>query len=370
MREFLRRVAFTAIGIAVSAAALGLAFFRPQRESGGWSLVPRFDFGVWWSDLPGHLVWLIPFLLLSASLPALRALMWGFTAPAPAPSYSTRYHAIAIGALVHNTMPARLGLLVTAIFAGRRVRRPVVEMLASLLVAKLLELTALVATITAVLPLMGPVVGVNHSGGTRAFGNTALAGFAVVAVLGLLLVLLARTAPRVAGWLRRRDRVPWLVRFLEALTTGVRGVGSARRLGLGLLAAMLPVAANGLAYGLALVHGGAQSGLWGGWLLLGALTLGQFTPGLPVGTGVYLLVCSWAARALGADDGSAAAIAVLTHVGTFAANLTVGAISALIHRREIRGLFSLRRSLRTGPPGAATATTAAPRHPAPQAAPR
>jgi hypothetical protein len=189
-------------------------------------------------------------------------------------------------------------------------------------------------------------------------------------VLGLLLVLLARTAPRVAGWLRRRERAPWLVRFLEALTTGVRGVGSARRLGLGLLAAMLPVAANGLAYGLALVHGGAQSGLWGGWLLLGALTLGQFTPGLPVGTGVYLLVCSWAARALGADDGSAAAIAVLTHVGTFAANLTVGAISALIHRREIRGLFSLRGSLRTGPPGAATATTEAPRHPAPQAAPR
>ena len=92
---------------------------------------------------------------------------------------------------MHNTMPARLGLLVTAIFAGRRVRRPVVEMLASLLVAKLLELTALVATIAAVLPLMGPVVGANHSGGTRAFGNTALAGFAVVAVLGLLLVLLA-----------------------------------------------------------------------------------------------------------------------------------------------------------------------------------
>ena len=124
--------------------ALGLAFFRPQHGSGGWTLVPRFDFGLWWADLPRHLIWLIPFLLLSASLPALRAIMWGFTAPAPPPSYGVRYHAIAIGALVHNTMPARLGLLVTAIFAGRRVRRPVVEMLASLLVAKLLEMAALV----------------------------------------------------------------------------------------------------------------------------------------------------------------------------------------------------------------------------------
>ena len=144
VREFLRRAAFTAVGIAVSAAALGLAFFRPQHRADGWTLVPRFDFGLWWADLPRHLIWLIPFLLLSASLPALRAFMWGFTAPAPAPSYGARYHAIAVGALVHNTMPARLGLLVTAIFAGRRVHRPVVEMLASLLVAKLLELAALV----------------------------------------------------------------------------------------------------------------------------------------------------------------------------------------------------------------------------------
>jgi hypothetical protein len=118
------------------------------------------------------------------------------------------------------------------------------------------------------------------------------------------------------------------------------------------------------------VDAGAAAGLWGGWLLLGALTLGQFTPGLPVGTGVYLLECSWAARALGADDGSAAAVAVLTHVGTFAANLTVGAISAVIHRREIRGLFSLRRSLRVGGTAELGPPTGPPPHPAPQAAPR
>ena len=158
--------------------------------------MPRFDFGLWWADLPGHLTWLIPFLLLSASLPALRAFMWGFTAPAPAPSYGARYHAIAVGALVHNTMPARLGLLVTAIFAGRRVRRPVVEMLASLLVAKLLELAALVATIAAVLPLMGAVAG-DTGRRRRAFGRTALAGFAVVAVLGC------------CWWRWRRRRPGW-----------------------------------------------------------------------------------------------------------------------------------------------------------------
>jgi hypothetical protein len=363
VKAVLRRVAFTAIGVAVSAGALLLAFYRPQHGSSGWHLVPRFDFARWLADLPHHLGWWIPFLLLSASLPALRAFLWGFTAPSPPPGFGTRYHAYAIGALVHNTMPARLGLLVTAIFAARRVRRPVVELLASLLVAKLLEMAALVAAICAVVPLMGAVSGAG--GGSRAFGRTALAGLALVTVLALLLVGLARAAPRLAAWLRARQRMPRVIATLEALTTGVRGVGSVRRLLLGMAAGLAPVAANGLAYGLALVHAGAQAGLWGGWLLLGALTLGQFTPGLPVGTGVYLLVCSWAARALGADDGSAAAVAVLTHAGAVISNLLVGAVSALLHRREIGGLFSLRRS---GAAAAAAAVTGPPR--APQAAPR
>ena len=347
VRAGLRRASFTTLGVAVSVGALALAFLRPTRGPHGLQFVARFDFGTWLADLPGHLSWWIPFLLLSASLPLLRAVMWGFTTPLPPPPLSVRYHAYAIGALVHNTMPARLGLLVTAIYAGRNVRRPAVEMLASLLVAKLLELAALVLAIVAVLPMLG-----GGGAGGVGFGRTAVAGVALVCALGLLLVFLSRAAPRLAAWLHRRGKAPRVQGFLSALTTGVRGVGSLRRLAQGLLAALAPVTANGLAYGLALWSVGAESGIWGGWLLLGALTLGQFTPGLPVGTGVYLLVCSWAARALGADDGSAAALAVLTHVATFIANMSVGAVSALIHRRDIRGLFTLRRRNVPEPPPA------------------
>jgi glycosyltransferase 2 family protein len=332
----LRKAAFTLLGVAVSVAALGMAFFRIVRGPDGVAIQPRFDFDVWVADLPRHLIWWIPFLLLNAALPALRSLVWGFTIPPPPPSVSARYHAFAIGALVHNTMPARLGLLVTAWFVSRRVKRPVVELLASLLVSKLLELATLVMAIAVLIPL----VRTSSAGG---MGRTALAGFVLVAALGALLVLLSRLAPRLASWLRSRQRAPRVVAFLDALNVGVRGVGSLRRLGMGLVAALGPVSAAGLAYGLALAHAGASSGLAGGWLLLGALTLGQFTPGLPVGTGVFLFVCSWAARTLGADDASAATIAVLTHTGSVLANLAVGAVSALIHRRELREFLRLRR---------------------------
>lgn len=342
MRRKIRRLLLGLLGVAVSVAALVLAFFRVGKGPEGWQLIPRFDFQRWLADLPGHLAWWLPFLILSAALPFLRSLVWGFTAPAPAPPLSARYHGFAIGALVHNTMPAKMGLLVTAWFAGRRVKRPVVEMLASLLVSKLLELGALVLSIALLVPFVRTGPAGAHAGG-GGIGRTALFGFALVGALGALLLLLSRLAPRLAAWLRARQRAPRVATFLDAVNGGVRGVGSLRRLGLGIVTGFAPILAGGLAYGLALHHVGASAGIAGGWLLLGALTLGQFTPGLPVGTGVFLLVCSWAARSLGADDASAATIALLGHTGSILANLVVGSVSAVIHRQELREFLRLRR---------------------------
>jgi glycosyltransferase 2 family protein len=352
MPGWVRRVVMAALGLATSAAALTLAFFRPVRTSAGFALEPRFDLHGWVDDLPSHALWLVPFVVLSGLLPALRAHMWGFTAPPPVPTFGVRYHALAIGALVHNTLPARLGLLVTAWFAARRVGRSLVELLASLLVAKLLEVAALAIAIGVSAPFAGA-----HAPDGRQLGRTSAAGFVLVAALALLLLLLALAAPRLASRLRRSGRAAGLRRFLEAVATGVRGVGSWRRLVRGLIAAHGPVASAGLAYGLALAFVGADAGLAGGWLLLGAITLGQFTPGLPVGTGVYLLACTWAARALGASEGEAAAISVLSHVATVGTNLGVGLVSALVHRRDLREFLALRRR-RGGSPDAAAALDA------------
>jgi hypothetical protein len=115
---------------------------------------------------------------------------------------------------------------------------------------------------------------------------------------------------------------------------------------------VLPVAASGLAYGLALRATGAGPGVLGGWPLLAAITLAQVTPGLPIGTGVYYFVCAWGARELGVADAPAAALAVLTHAATGAVNLLVGAASALVHRRFFRELLAWRRARRASVPAA------------------
>jgi glycosyltransferase 2 family protein len=333
------------LGLLASGGALMLAFYRPTRTHGGWALVARFDFRGWVADLPSHAVWLLPFVALSAMLPALRAHLWGYTAPAPPPRFGVRYHALAIGALVHNTLPARLGLLVTAWFAGRREGRPVVEVLASLLVAKLVEVTALVLAIA----LSAPLVAARAPAGGQ-LGRTALGGFALVAVLGLLLTLVAVTAPRLAARLRASGKAPRVRNVVDAVATGVRGVGSVSRLLRAFVAGHGPIAAAGLAYGIALAAVGAEAGVAGGWLLLGAITLGQFTPGLPVGTGVYILACTWAARALGASEAEAAALSVLSHVATVLTNLGVGLVSALLHRRELAAFMAARRHRDRGAP--------------------
>lgn len=339
------RAVAVVLGVILSVAAVGLAFFKPVLVDDRLRLVPRFALGDWLHDLPSHLPWLATFVLLSATLPALRALVWGYTAPAPAPGYGTRYHAIALGGLVHNTLPGRLGVLASAYFIARRTGRPVVESLFSLLVAKVLELGALVGASAALLP----AVAAQRGGSDPGLARTGLVGLILLGCSVALLSGLAAGAPAIAAALDRRGRLPRLASGLQALSAGVRGVGSVRRLGLGLVAALAPVAAGGLAYGLPLAHAGAAGGVLGGWPLLAAITLGQLTPGLPVGTGVYVLVCAWGARALGVDAADAAAIAVLTHIGSVLANLGVGLASAARNRREIRGFLAFRRGTPAGP---------------------
>jgi glycosyltransferase 2 family protein len=116
------------------------------------------------------------------------------------------------------------------------------------------------------------------------------------------------------------------------------------------------VLASSIAYGLALRHVGIEAYLLGGGLLLGAITLAQFTPGLPIGTGLYYLASAGAARALGASDDQAAAVAVLSHAATALTHLLVGAGSALAHHDRLRDLLRMRRAI--GAASEAPTTTA------------
>jgi hypothetical protein len=321
----------------VSLALIALAFYR--LETRPLRLVARFSLSAWFGELPSHLPWVIPFVLLTLALPPLRALLWGTTLPRPVPTYGARLLAVALGGLIHNVLPGRLGLLGSAYVLGRRAGRPVAETFAALLLIKLLELAALVATTAITLAIL-------QAGGLAGTGLRRLVGGGTIALAIFIAaaVATARWAPR-ARLLAASAR-PWVQRvgtLIAELGSGMAAVGAPGRLALGLLIALAPIAASALGYGTALAALDAPAGILGGALLLGAITLSQFTPGLPIGAGVHYVVAAWAARELGVTPSRAAALAALTHASTVVANLAFGLTAALARRRELSALLPRRR---------------------------
>jgi hypothetical protein len=330
------RIAAGVIGGLVSATLIALVFLRVETRP--LRLVARFSLSAWFGELPSHLPWVVPFVLLTLTLAPLRAALWGATLPRPVPRYGSRLLAIALGGLVHNVLPGRLGLLGSAYVLGRRAERPVPEAFAALLLMKLLELAALVTTTAITLAVL-------HTRGVAGAGLRQLvgAGMAVVVISAAAILATARWAPRaqvlassVHAWVRR------LGLMLAQVAAGLTAVGTPARLAVGFLVAFGPVAASALAYGLALGALDARTGVLGGGLLLGAITLAQFTPGLPIGAGVHYVVAAWAARELGVTEPHAVALAALTHASTVVAHLAFGVTAALARRRELSALLPRR----------------------------
>src|SRR5688500_7119591 len=94
------------VGVVLSAFLISTAFFGWNVVRPGRLLIPRFSLQQFLQDLPGHLRWLIPFMLLSASIIPLRALQWQRTLSKRVP-LRERYHLVAIGAFTHNALPGK-----------------------------------------------------------------------------------------------------------------------------------------------------------------------------------------------------------------------------------------------------------------------
>ncbi len=319
-------------GVAVSVALISTAFFH-VRLIGGLQLVPRFDFSKFLRQIPAHAHWLLPFLVLSASMVPLRAAQWQTTLPRPVP-YRERYHLVAIGAFVHNAVPGKLGDVFRSFLMARTQRLPFVQSLGSVAVCKLLEFGALMLLVSA--SFLGPFA--REVGRFEAPLRLAVA--ACIALV-LLVVALARLAGPIARRLDRVARLPKLVGFLHNVEVGLGAARSLPGLGRALLLSVPPVLAPAFAYGIALHQLGIEGGLFAGAVVLGAIAIGQATPGIPAGMGIYYFVTSWTARNLGASAEDAAAFAALTHLGTVASQVAVGAVSLLV--RRVR-LTELRRS--------------------------
>ncbi len=330
------RVLGGVVGLVLSVALVLSAFYRVDLTGPGAVLTPRFPLLHFLAEIPSQLRWLLPFVLLCAAILPLRALQWQRTLARKVP-FKERYHVVAIGAFVHNALPGKMGDIFRAFLLARTQSIPFVEVLGSVAVCKLLEFAALMGLVA--LALLGPLAA------SLSRFSGALRGASGVCLLLLVLVtLLARFAHPLALRLERRGRLPRVRTFL--LHVG-DGLGAARSLR-GMLAALLfsfgPVLAPALGYGLALHGLGVQGGLFAGTVVLGAIALGQATPGIPVGMGVYYFVTSWTARSLGASEDAAAAFSVLTHLGTFLTQTAVGAASVWLRKLRWRDL-KVRRSL-------------------------
>jgi hypothetical protein len=333
------------VGAALFSALLaGFAFFRVTFGHGTVHVLPRFDLREWLERLPSHLPWVVPFVALTATLSALRAMVWGTTVPetkGPAPGWRARFHALAVGGLAHNMLPGHLGALVSAWVLSRGSGPPLPAALGSFLLAKLLEFGALFG-VTALLALFA------HLNGVTAIPVRPMlwGGAVALVVFAMALAGAKRFAPRLAARLASAGRMPRVVTALEALAAGLAAVNTPRRLLSGWLLAFLPVLVSALAWALALRHVGGRGFLLGGGLMVGAVTFSQLAPGVPGTLGVYYLICATTARALGVSDDQAAALAVLSHLAQNVAHSLVGIGSALAHHEGMRDLLRMRAEVR------------------------
>ncbi len=328
----LLKVLLGVVSVVLTVALLSTAFFRWNLRGPEPLLVPRFSLEKFFRELPGHLPWLIPFLLLSAAVLPLRALQWQRTLRKPVP-FRERYHLVAIGAFTHNALPGKLGDVIRSFLLARTQRLPFLQCLGSVAVCKLLEFAALMLLVA--LSFLGPFAE------TMAHFEQALK-VAVSLCIGLvaLVVLLAHYAEPLARTLHRRHRLPRVQNLLQHVSEGLGTARSFRGMAVALTFSIGPVLAPALAYGLALRGLGISGGLFAGAVVLGAIALGQALPGVPAGMGLYYFVTSWAARSLGASEAEAAAFSTLTHLGTVLSQVSLGAIS--VHQRKLR-LKDLRR---------------------------
>lgn len=297
---------------------LATAFVRFDVEWFRLSVEPRFSFSDFSAELPRHLLWLLPFCVLTAVTVPLRALQWQTTLRGPT-SFSLRYHLVALAGIANNVLPGKVGDLLRAFLLARSEKLPFVESLGSVAVCKLFELVALAFLLF--FCLISPFGGALEP--FRAAWVPAAAGCGGLLCLGLALAFGSKP---LADFLARQNRFPRAVKFLVEMHAGLASARSLRGMLRVLVYSLGPVLAPALAYGWALEGLGVPGGIFAGAVVLAALSIGQ-TAAAPAATGAYCFVAAWAARALGCSEQHAAAFATLTYLGTAGTQLLLGLLS-------------------------------------------
>jgi len=320
------RILLAVLGTAVSLLLVISVFFTLRLPGHGPVLTPRFSLREFAHDLPRHLPYLVLFTFLSALMTPLRAVQWQFTLRKSVPFWD-RFHLVAVGALAHNVLPGKMGDVTRAFLLARKEGIPFVESLGSVAVCKLLEL--LVQLLLTALVLLGPM-----SDAMGPFARSLRIAGAIGAGLAIFTLLLARYSAELSTALQRRGTWPRVQRFLQNASAGLSALRGFKPLMVALAWSAGPVIAPALGYGIWLQALGVPGGIFGGMVVVAAITLGQSTLGMAAATGTSFAVAAWAARVLGLGWQDAAAFSTLTAFGTMISQTVPGAVSLL--KRKVR----------------------------------
>lgn len=325
-------------GLVLSALFIGMTFFRLRYGPKGIALEARMN-GVELLQALGGLklgAGLLFVLLTSATLP-LRAWRWGLVV-APRGNFADRFHATTVGFMAINLLPARIGEITRGmVLASRLPELGRTRAVGSVVLVRLLDLVAL-ALIALPLPLL--LFPEEEKQGILGAGLFLLI---LLSAGSLLLVHLARWHGKRAG--------AWISRHLGEKAGGLfaqfcAGMGPnlslARMIG-AIFATVAVQLVSALAYApvIADLCPGLEP-LSASVLALAAVSLSLAIPSAPSGVGLYHFALAWSLQAIGANAADAAAVAIVTHLGSIVAFVIPGAISLLVTGMPVSALWGKR----------------------------
>jgi len=287
---------------------------------------------VWYSirDVPLAALWgamlqVDLVLLLTLSVPAyvanvyVRALRWRhLTNPIASIERGALFRAQAIGFMVNNLLPLRIGELVRCWFLSRETGTSGVSILATVVLERVLDILSVVTIALAALVWAGRT---SPEAGLLAEGALMLLPVALVPLLGVIaLRLMPRHVIAISCWCARPfpERLQVLVeKALHRFAEGLGALSGGRHLlwlmfhsatiWLGL--STLPLLAGVLAFDLHL--GSPQTTLLTCWILLGAVGVAVAIPSVPGFFGPYQLAFKVVLVRFGVDPATALALGLL-----------------------------------------------------------
>jgi uncharacterized membrane protein YbhN (UPF0104 family) len=318
-----RRVAIGAAGVLLGALALAFTFVRF-----GWQGGPTAALRFSGADLGSALArtdgwWLVAALAANgASIPLRGVQLQALArrADGSAPRLWPCVRAVAVGVLAHHLLPARLGEAARAIVLTRDGAIALPRSAAALLVGRALDLLALLA-VSALLPI---ALGLEASrlplvhALVRTGALIALLLALVIAALGLGRAPVARAFGRLS---------PAVGRFAGELGDGLAALSEPKRVAVALAASLAVPLALAASHALALRALAIDAPPGTALCLTGVTLLGVAIPSAPSSAGVYHALVLLTLGALGVPPAAAVAFALVTHAGTSALNIAIGALA-------------------------------------------